>query len=77
MINMKYAVDRIEENIAVLENLETKEKKEVELSTLPANIHEQAILLYENNSYIMSEREELSRKALLQEKMQRLKNLKS
>lgn len=31
---MKFAIDRIEENIAILENLETKEKLEVSLNSL-------------------------------------------
>ena len=32
---MKYAVDRIEDNIVVLENIETKEKKKVKKDLLP------------------------------------------
>lgn len=73
---MKYAVDRIEEKWAILENLETNEKKEVALNILPANVHEKAILIYENDSYILNEEEELSRKELLREKLERLKGLK-
>ena len=41
---MKYAIDRIEEDIAILENLETKEKLEVALNLLPENAREQAIV---------------------------------
>ena len=74
---MKYAVDRIEDDIAILENLETKEKKEVSLSLLPPDIHEQAIVIYEKDSYFLDEEEELTRKKLLREKLERLKRLKS
>ena len=38
---MKYAVDKIEENIVTLESLDTKEKKEVLLEVLPSNIKEE------------------------------------
>ena len=41
---MKYAVDKIEENIVTLESLDTKEKKEVPLEVLPSNIKEGTIL---------------------------------
>ncbi len=73
---MKFAVDRIEGDIAVLENIETKEKKEERLSSLPPNTHEQAILIYENGFYSLSNEEELSRKDALRAKLDRLKNLK-
>ena len=48
---MKYAVDKIEENIVTLESLDTKEKKEVLLRVLPSNIKEGTILTYENEVY--------------------------
>ena len=73
---MKFAVDRIEDGSAVLENIETKEKKEEPLSSLPSNTHEQAILIYENGSYTLSPEVELSRKIALREKLERLKNFK-
>ena len=73
---MKFAVDRIEEDIAILENIETKEKKEVSLSSLPLNTHEQAILIYENDSYTLSTEEEMLRKDALREKLERLKKIR-
>ena len=73
---MKYAVDRIEENIAIIENLTTKEKKEVPCKELPENIHEKAILRMENDTFILDEREELSRKEALRAKLEQLKKLK-
>ena len=41
---MKYVVDEIIEKIAILESLEDKTKKEVELSLLPATIKEGSIV---------------------------------
>lgn len=59
---MKYAIDRIEENIAILENITTKEIIEVELSLLPPNIQESNILIYENNEYKLDTETESKRK---------------
>ncbi len=73
---MKYAIDRIEEDIAILENLETKEKLEVALNLLPENAHEQAIVTYENEVFTLDEQTELSRKEALRAKLERLKKLK-
>ncbi len=72
---MKYAVDRIENDIAVLENLETKEKKEVSIDLLPSNVHEQAILTFQNNTFSIDLNEEEQRKASLRERLERLKKL--
>ena len=48
---MKWAVDKIINDIATLENIETLEKKEISTSLLPTSIHEGAILKYEDNKY--------------------------
>ncbi len=74
---MKYAVDRIEDNIAVLENITTKEKKEVELTSLPSEVHEKAILMEEKGIFKIDTIEEENRKKILREKMERLKKLKN
>ena len=73
---MKYAIDRIEEDIAILENLETKEKKEVDINLLPENVHEQAIVTYENEVFTLDDQTELSRKETIRAKLERLKKLK-
>ncbi len=73
---MKYAIDRLEGDIAILENIVTKEKKEVPLSLLPANIYEKAIIREENNNYYQDIQTEKEREAMLREKLNRLKNLK-
>ena len=70
---MKYAVDRIEDNIVVLENIETKEKKKVKKDLLPI-IKEGSILIEENNSYKLDKEEELKRRITLRGKLNNLVN---
>ena len=71
--NMKYSIDRIEENIAVLENIETKEIIEVAISLLPDNIKETNIVIYENNEYELDENTEETRKKDLLSRFNKLK----
>ena len=73
---MKYAVDKIEENIVTLESLDTKEKKEVLLEVLPSNIKEGHILTYENSGYTKDEVLEQQRRTSIQDKFNRLKKRK-
>ena len=73
---MKYAVDKIEENIVTLESLDTKEKKEVLLEVLPSNIKEGTILTYENKVYKKDEVLEQQRKTSIQNKFDRLRKRK-
>ena len=44
-VNMRFAIDRINDNIVTLENIETKEIINVERSLLPKNIKEGNILI--------------------------------
>ena len=48
---MKYAVDKIIDEIAVIEDMETREMKEVNLELLPEEIQEGNILVYQDNEY--------------------------
>lgn len=73
---MKYAVDKIEENIVTLESLDTKEKKEVLLRVLPSNIKEGTILTYENEVYKKDEALEQQRKTSIQNKFDMLRKKK-
>ena len=73
---MKYAVDKIEENIVTLESLNTKEKKEVLLEVLPSNIKEGTILTYENEVYKKDEVLEQQRKTSIQNKFNMLRKKK-
>ena len=70
---MKYAIDRIEENIAILENINTKEKLEININELPKEIKEGSILVFKDNKYIIDEAEEENRRKIILEKFNKLK----
>ena len=71
----KYVVDRIEGNFAVLENLETKEIKLVELLLLPV-VKEKDILVYQDNLYMIDDKERRKRLKIIKEKLDKLKSIK-
>lgn len=73
---MKYAIDKIEENIVTLESLDTKEKKEVPLEVLPSNIKEGTILTYENNEYKKDDVLEQQRRTSIKNKFDMLRKRK-
>ncbi len=73
---MKYSVDRIEENIAVLQDLETKELKEVDLSKIPMNLKEGDILEEVDGNLIKRDDIKNNRKIALRQKLERLKRKK-
>ena len=74
MVNkMKYAIDRIEENIAILEDINTKEKLEINVNELPKEIKEGSILLFKDNKYILDKNEEEQRRTIILEKFNKLK----
>lgn len=70
---MKYAVDRIEDNIVVIENLETREIQEIDKKTLPENIKEGSILVLDNNEYKLDLNEEELRRKRIKERFNRLR----
>ena len=70
---MKYSVDRIENDIAVLENIETKEILEIEKKNLPKETKEGTILLFEAQQYKIDKVEEENRREFLKNKFNRLK----
>ncbi len=74
---MKYAVDRIEEDIYVLENIETGEIVEVNSAVVPGATHEGSILKVINGQYILDVQTEKNRRKSLRERMERLKEKKS
>ncbi len=59
---MKFAIDRIENNIAILENLKTKEKKEISIQLLPSDIKEGMIIIKNNDKYYIDKDEEIKRR---------------
>ena len=70
---MKYVVDRIENEIVILESLETQLKKEVILSELPEEIKEGNILVYENELYTIDLEEEQKRRQTIKNKFDMLR----
>lgn len=70
---MEFAVDRIEEDKVVLENIKTKEKRIVEKESIPKNISDGSIIIYENNTYKLDKKEEQKRKNYIEEKLNQLK----
>ena len=73
MDNNLFAIDRIEDNIVILENIKTKEKREIHRCELPSNIHEGAIVKLYNNDYILEENEEEKRRREILERFQKLR----
>lgn len=70
---MKYAVDRIENSIAILENVANGEKKEVPLEELPDNIKEGNILIFDNENFVKDEQEEIKRRENIKNRFNRLR----
>ena len=68
---MKYAVDKIIDEIVTLENIETKEIENIPLELLPEGIKESTIL---KKIYIIDEQEEIERKENIQSLFDKLKN---
>lgn len=71
----KYAVDRIEGEFAILENIDTKEIKLVDLLLLPV-VKEKDILVYQDNLYMIDDKERRKRLKTIKEKLEKLKNIK-
>lgn len=69
---MKYVIDEIIDDIAILENLTTKEKKEINISFLPNNVKEGNILIEEEN-FRLDKNSEANRRKLIQDKLNKLK----
>lgn len=73
---MKYAVDSIVDEIAVIEEIETGDKKEVSLEILPEEIQEGNILAYRDGEYYIDRQYEAVRRQSLEEKMEELKKFR-
>lgn len=73
---MKYAVDSIVDDIAVIEEIETGDKKEVSLEILPEEIQEGNILAYRDGEYYIDRQYEAVRRQSLEEKIEELKKFR-
>ena len=65
---MKYAVDRIEEDIAVLQNIDDGSIILESISNLPTPLHEGMILSLENNCYLIDAELEHKRRERIESK---------
>lgn len=70
-----YAVEKVEGNVVILENINTGESKKVDAKDLPS-VKEGNVLVYDGKEYKLDKNLEDARKSALKEKMERLKNLK-
>lgn len=70
---MKYSIDKIEDNIVLLEEITTGEKIEILKSKLPCDIHEGSILTKDGNTYIIDLTLEEERRNSIKERFNRLK----
>ena len=74
---MKYAVDRIEGELVVLENIESGEIVHVNIKEINADIHEGSILKYsKSHGYTVDVKTENSRREDFRSRLEKLKNLK-
>ena len=71
---MKYIIDRIEDNIAVLEQQDTKEFINISTKYLPQGIKEGMVLSLINNIYTIDIKATEKRKKEILEKFKRLRN---
>lgn len=69
---MRYVVDRVEEDIAVLECISNKEKKEVNKSILPEDIRDGSIVIFNNDKYILDKSFEEERRESIRNKFNKL-----
>lgn len=68
-----WSIDKIEDNIVVLEDINTLEKKEVDKNLLPNNIKEGSIISYNDNVYVLEISEEERRRQEILEQFMRLR----
>lgn len=72
---MRYTVDRIENNVVILENRETLEMMEVPKDKIPFSVHDGSILIYKDGQYIESVNEELDKRKKIEERFKRLRDI--
>ena len=70
----KYSVDRIEEDIIVLENIDNKEIIEINKSELDFEVVHGNILRLIDGKFVLDKETEVKRKESLRERLNRLKN---
>lgn len=69
---MKFSVDKIENNIVILENLSDNSIIEVPLILIPT-VKEKDIIMYENNTFKFDLEEKEKRELSIKERLEKLK----
>ena len=69
-----YAIEKIENNLVIAEDLETKEQITIPQKDFTFSIKEGTLLDIKNNKIIKQEKLEDERRKLLRERMERLKH---
>ncbi len=69
---MKYIVDRIEENIVICENQETKKMEEFEKINFSEEIKDGDVVILENNKFKIDKKETEKRKEEINDLMKKL-----
>lgn len=70
---MKYSVDRIENEIVILENIENKEILQVNIKDFDEEIKEGNIIKLVDNNYVIDNEEEEKRKNSVKNRFNKLK----
>lgn len=70
----KYSVDRIEEDIIVLENIDNKEIIEINKSEIDFEVVDGNILRLVDGKFVLDKEIEVKRKESLRDRLNRLKN---
>ena len=70
---MKYAVDKVEEDIVLLENIINGEKKEIKKEFFSFPLKETDIILFENGIYKKDNKEKNERIKMIKAKMEALR----
>lgn len=69
-----YIVDRIEENLVILESRTIRRMEEIKIDKFPKNIKEGDIVDYTDNKYIINKEKTIETKNNIRNRFNRLKN---
>ena len=69
---MKYIIDRIENDIAICQNPESKEIIEVDIEELPQEAKEGSVIILEDGKYTIDKKEEMKIRNRIVDKMKKL-----
>ncbi|MCI8700184.1 MAG: DUF3006 domain-containing protein [Clostridia bacterium] len=69
---MKYIIDRIENDIAICQNPESKEVIEVDIEELSQEAKEGSVIILEDGKYIIDKKEEMKIRKRIEDKMNKI-----